>query len=564
MRNKKILIIVSGIVLLVSIGFYMLPWFSGKVWIDPPETLVTIPEALETPDGAKKPKICGEKAHIWSGKSEIDGVEIRESLRCEPDNPWGVASFVKGTNNVSMMTLMKTRLASDAVIKKNDRDGDGDPDYIHITLEVSELNGSSPDGEKYLPTYDIAPGVRPGIWAFTPKTRGMAAINLFSYEAIRDLRPPSPAIRVEQGDTVIITLENTHYLPHTIHLHGVDHPYITRDGEGNDGVPITDEHPVLPGDSKSYALKPRQTGTMFYHCHVQTDKHLMMGLQGMFIVEENRPNNWVQTLNVGAGFVRHPSVAISESYDHEYDLHYQGIDKELNSIIQTVNDPRLIAQKMNREYDMTESTMDYFLLNGRSFPYTLKESIIVVKPDDTVKLRIANGQDEVVSLHTHGHKATITHYDGVEAPDGARITRDVYSLSSAQRLDLSLSATDDGLHSYGPGVWLFHNHAEKGISTDGRNPGGDISMIVYQSFLQENGFPKLQGVDINRFLDPRFYQGTLPIWEQSKAPQLLGQAGSVTPELLKVIIAGLILGLLIGLILWLFMLLSGSGKEANS
>ena len=31
--------------------------------------------------------------------------------------------------------------------------------------------------------------------------------------------------RAEQGDQISITLENTHYLPHTIHFHGVDHPY---------------------------------------------------------------------------------------------------------------------------------------------------------------------------------------------------------------------------------------------------------------------------------------------------------------------------------------------------
>ena len=38
----------------------------------------------------------------------------------------------------------------------------------------------------------------------------------------------------------------------------------------------------------------------------------MMGLQGLFVIEENRPNNWVQTLNVGAGKVRAPSVAVLE------------------------------------------------------------------------------------------------------------------------------------------------------------------------------------------------------------------------------------------------------------
>lgn len=568
MKIKSALLIAVVIALLVSAAFYLFKGFSGRVRIDPPATVAVEPSVSEelTPEGmaAKPPVLCREKKHSWSAAFTIDEVEVRESRRCEPDNPWAVAAFVRGTNNVSMKTLMQTRLASDAVIKKDDRDGDGDPDFIHITLEVSELNGSSPDEERYLPTFDIAPGIQPGLWVFSPKTRGMAAVNLFSYEAIRDLRPPSPVIRVEQGDTVIITLENTHYLPHTIHLHGVDHPYITRDGEGNDGVPVTDELPVLPGDAKSYAMKPRQTGTMFYHCHVQTDRHLMMGLQGIFVVEENRPGNWLQTLNVGAGLVRHPSVAVTEEYDHEYDLHYQGIDNELNSIIQEANDPRLIAQKMNREYDITDSTTDYFLLNGRSFPYTLRESIIVADPDDKIKLRVANGQDQVVSLHTHGHKATVTHYDGVEAPPGGRITRDVYAISSAQRIDLQLSATDDGLHSYGPGVWLFHNHAEKGITSNGMNPGGDISMIVYTRYLQENGLPRLQGMEINSFADPAFYQRRIPVWGESAAADLLGQAGAVRPAWYTLILFGLVCGLIGGLAVWLLRLSGGPRTGAGS
>ena len=107
---------------------------------------------------------------------------------------------------------------------------------------------------------------------------------------------------------------------------------------------------------------------MFYHCHVQPQHHIHMGLQGMFVVEENRPNNWVQTLNIGAGHVRHPSVAVRETYVQEYDLHFQDIDPALNNIIQTANDPRLIEKAMNRQYNITERTARYFLLNGRSFP----------------------------------------------------------------------------------------------------------------------------------------------------------------------------------------------------
>jgi len=482
------------------------------------------PSSSAKADASKVEPFCPQERPVkWRNVQKIDGIEIQEERVCLPDNPYDIAAFVKGTNNIPMPTLMKTRLASDAVIKRNDLDGDGDPDEIVIKLEVAELNGASPDSTEPVHTFEVAPGIRPGFWVFTPKIRGMATKDEHSTEANPLLRSPSPVIRVEQGDTVKIVLENTHYFPHTIHLHGVDHPFVDAKGEGNDGVPQTSEDFVLPGGRRVYDIKPRQPGTMIYHCHVQTHTHLAMGLIGMFVVEENRPNNWVQTFNVGAGKVRHPSRAVLESFDQEYDLHYQAVDKELHRIIQSSNDPRVIAKRMNREYDLTDATEDYFLLNGRSFPYTLRESLLIVEPNQNIKLRLLNAKSELLAVHTHGHKATITHYDGIEQNPEAQITRDVFELAPAQRLDLRLNTTNDGLHNYGPGIWLFHDHVETGITSDGVNPGGNISAIVYKSYLDANDVPKLQGIDLSRYFTKAFYQRKLPVWQNIDEWNSLGE-----------------------------------------
>ncbi|MGR9106461.1 MAG: multicopper oxidase domain-containing protein [Gammaproteobacteria bacterium] len=462
----------------------------------------------------------------WRKAQEIEGVEIQESLHCDPDNPALIASAVKGTNNISMSTLMDTDLAADSVIKKDDLDGDGDPDRITIRLEVMELNGHSPDFKGLVPTFDIAPGVQPGMWVFTPKTRGMSTRSFASIEANPLIRAPSPVIRVEQGDQVSIVLENTHYFPHTIHLHGVDHPFVDSRGEGNDGVPQTSEDLLMPGHSRTYEIQPRHTGTFVYHCHVQTHVHLAMGLVGLFIVEENLPNNWLQTLNIGAGKVRHPSLAVKKKFDQEYDMHYHAMDKELHNLIQDYNDPRLIARKMNRLYDLTDSTEDYYTLNGRSFPYTLRESLITVEPDEVIKIHLFNSSGELLAMHTHGHKGTITHYDGVEHNPEAQITRDVYDLAPAQRVDLTLGTVNDGFHSYGEGIWIFHDHREKGITTDGMNPGGNVSAIVYKKYLNEMGMPKAQGVDLSQYFTKEFYQGRLPVWQGTDTVNSLGAVES--------------------------------------
>ncbi len=458
----------------------------------------------------------------WRKQQTIEGVTIAAAPICAPDNPHNIATFVKGVNNVSMATLMQTTLSEDFLIKKNDLDGDGDPDEIHIRLEVIELNGFSPDLKDPITTYNIAPGIQPGFWAFAPKSRGMSTESFASVVANPLLRLPSPSIRVEQGDKIIITLENSHYFPHSIHFHGVDHPFQKRDGTGNDGVPQTSNKLVLSGQQFSYELTPRQTGTMIYHCHVQAHTHISMGLIGMFIVEENRPNNWVQTFNIGAGFVRHSSVAVKEKYSQEHDLQYQNLDKELHEIIQQGNDSRLLAKAFNRDYNITKSDSNYFILNGLSFPYTLRDSLIVIKPEEKIKLRVLNAGDENVALHMHGFKPTATHLDGVELKPEARIQRDVFNLAAAQRMDLELYAHNDGLHNMGAGIWTYHDHNEKGVTTDGIYPGGHISSVVFDSFLGENGMPKLQGIDVSPFFTKEFYQKKYPIWSLSDKHKFYG------------------------------------------
>lgn len=477
----------------------------------PASMLMPMPEIID--------EACEEDIAGWRKQQTIESVTIEKSSTCVADNPYAIAAFVRGTNNVSDHVLHQSGLTPDSIEKHSDLDGDGDPDMIHIRLEVVELNGISPESNDPTTQFSIAPGIMPGFWVFAPKHFGMATKNFESAESRALLRAPSPSIRIEQGDQVQITLENSHYMPHTIHFHGVDHSFVDSQGEGNDGVPIASEIPVLPGKSRTYEMQPRNSGTKFYHCHVQPHVHVMMGLQGMFVIEENKSNNWVQTLNIGAGKIRSPSVASKELYDSEYDLHYMDIDADLNNRVQKFNDVRLITKSMHREYNITDATQDYYILNGRSFPYTFQESLITVKPDQKIKLRIANGGRESLAFHTHGHNVTITHRDGNLSPQAAQFIRDVVFIAPAQRIDLDLDTKNDGLHSYGEGVWLFHDHQYKGVTTNGIGPGGHISAIVYQEYLQDNGWPKTLGVGWNKYFTQEYYRKEQPVWE-SYSPSL--------------------------------------------
>lgn len=546
--NRTVLILSTLLIpALVFSAFWFMPKPLEKAGLRAPSTL---PNRFEGAGGVEKP--CSFEHPEWRQSQQIDDVEIQASPACTPDNPYDIAASVKGVNNISMATLMQTHLAEDALTKTDDLDGDGDPDVIHLKLEVVELNGASPDGDFLINTYDIAPGIQPGLWVYAPKSRGMALKNFNSVQANPLLRAPSPVIRVEQGDQVYVTLENTHYLPHTIHLHGIDHPWQTTAGLDNDGV---EAHAVFPGKSHTYEIRPRHAGTMFYHCHVQTAQHMMMGLKGMFVIEENRPNNWVQTFNVGAGKVRHPARSISESYDQEYDLYYHSVDKRLARIIQEANDPRLIARRMNREYNMTESSENYFMLNGHSFPYTLRDGMIIASENEHIKLRVANGQRSAIALHIHGHKATATAYDGVTAEPGLRLTRDVFALAPAQRLDLTLQTVNDGLHSYGPGIWMMHDHVETGTTTDGMEPGGDMTFLAYRPLLDEQGMPTGLTELFNQVFNKNYYAKKHAVWGVGDFAKMLGDAGPLPPDYGRLIAFGLSVGLALGLIVFLVLIL---------
>ncbi len=543
MTKRQLTLLILFIIALVTIAVFVAPGLQQKANIAPPATVYN--RSTDNTSSVEKP--CSNEHPEWRPAQVIEGVTVDAAPSCEPDNPYDIATSVKGTNNVSMATLMQTNLAQDALTMTDDLDGDGDPDVIRIKLEIVELNGASPDGEFLINTFDIAPGIQPGLWVYAPKSRGMALKNFNSVVANPLLRAPSPVIRVEQGDKVYITLENTHYLPHTIHLHGVDHPWLTAKGEDNDGM---EEHAVFPGKSHTYEIQPRHAGTMLYHCHVQTGQHMMMGMSGLFIVEEKQPNNWLQTFNIGAGQVRHPSVAVKKSYSQEYDLHYQSVDKKLAQIIQNANDPRLIAQRMRVDYNMTESFENYFMLNGHSFPYTLRDGMIIADENENIKLHVANLQRSSVALHIHGHKATVIALDGVDQPAGMQVTRDVFDIAPAQRTDLHLQTQNDGLHSYGPGLWMFHDHVPTGTSTDGMEPGGNIAILAYKPFLDEQGMPKMHDELFDQIFSKDYYAKKQAVWNTGDFASLLGDAGLLAPNYLQLIIFGLVMGLIIGLLIF--------------
>ena len=398
----------------------------------------------------------------------LEGVEVGQRVRFEVDRRSAEIVAIEAITQLTKPLAAPpderpeaavTGVSADAVTLGRDLDGDGDPDEVHFRLEVVEREE------------EVWPGELLNVWVFAPLGEGM----------VDRARLPSPTLRVEQGDRVKVTLHNTHYLPHTIHLHGTIHP------NEMDGVPGFTQRPVMPGEAFTYEFVAVNPGTHSYHCHVQPDVHVLMGLMGMLVIEPDRPGNHFSHLVIGAGEMPELGVATAAAYDREYSLVYMDMDDRLNRVPLSERDPRTISRRMHREYDSTQRRPGIFMLNGRSFPFTLRDTPVRIAPGERVKLRVLNAGARTVHLHTHGHRGRVTHRDGNPLPAGAQYLRDVFSLGAAQRLDIELRPGADETYSSGPGVWLMHDHTEHAVTNKGIHPGGDLTVLVYPGFLDASG-----------------------------------------------------------------------------
>ncbi|MEQ1528458.1 MAG: copper oxidase, partial [Methylococcales bacterium] len=136
-----------------------------------------------------------------------------------------------------------------------------------------------------------------------------------------------------------------------------------------------------------------------------------------------------------------------------------------------------------------------------------------------------------------------------DQPSGLQVIRDVFDLAPAQRMDINLRAQNDGLNSYGPGLWMFHDHVPTGTTTDGMEPGGNIAILAYKPLLDEFGMPKMHDELLSQVFNKNYYTKKQAVWGEGDYGPALGEAGLIAPNLLKIIGFGLAVGLIIGL-LW--------------
>ncbi|MBU1690843.1 MAG: multicopper oxidase domain-containing protein [Gammaproteobacteria bacterium] len=154
--------------------------------------------------------------------------------------------------------------------------------------------------------------------AITKTMSDGASVTFWGYTDTTTAKIPGPQVEVGIGDTLNLTLsiqgamgamEQAPYNGHTIHMHGAD--VITAE----DGVPETGAS--VMGDTYTFSPTSNMAGSMMYHCHVHTVKHLEMGMYGALVV---RPKD------ASGNFLNQITTSAATAYDYVQTYVFSTVD----------------------------------------------------------------------------------------------------------------------------------------------------------------------------------------------------------------------------------------------
>jgi FtsP/CotA-like multicopper oxidase with cupredoxin domain len=97
---------------------------------------------------------------------------------------------------------------------------------------------------------------------------------------------PGPTLRVKQGSSIVVDVENEGDIEATVHWHGlrVENRY--------DGVPFETQSPIPVGGRYRQVVRFPDAGLYWYHPHIREDYGLELGLYGTVVVEPEDPTFW--------------------------------------------------------------------------------------------------------------------------------------------------------------------------------------------------------------------------------------------------------------------------------
>jgi FtsP/CotA-like multicopper oxidase with cupredoxin domain len=352
--------------------------------------------------------------------------------------------FKRNTRLKIGLTLMALALSVTGVLAACGEQKPADTGKVrNFTLYVREGTLMLPDGKK--------------VWMFgyTDNPNQSASV-------------PGPTIVVDEGDTVNITLINDKDPTktqvnagdgHTVHLHGLDLP------SQMDGDPMTAAgmHSVMPGTRFTYHFVANQPGTYWYHCHEAAAEHMQMGMYGALVVQPKGDP--------------HRAYADTPEFDKSYTFLLSDVDTSLHAL-----DFDSLHKANTPEPNWSQYRPDYFLINGKAWPDTMRDPTtwVTATVGQTVLIRLINGGNVAHAIHTHGYHFQVIATDGRKLSDPYE--KDTLSIAPGERYDIILKLDMVGRY-------MIHDHFEQYTTNNGESMGGMVTMINVNNQDGSNPIP---------------------------------------------------------------------------
>ncbi|MBV9073499.1 MAG: multicopper oxidase family protein [Acidobacteria bacterium] len=342
---------------------------------------------------------------------------------------------------------------------------------------------------------------------------------------------PAPLIGIDEDDELFLTLTNVGMImrpdlfeQHTVHFHGYPNASSFYDGVPDASVAIN-----IGGSFTYYYLSP-DAGTYFYHCHITPPEHLQMGMVGQLYVRP-RQNRLASGTSLYAGLqfqqsdlrtacspandilcsATLPAINTgtaqgpdklgnpqkyayndgdgSTAYDVEYPLQMHGFDPNFHFVGMTFNPEAFV--------DMKDK---YFLLNGRSYPDTVRPGPQATQSSDG-KMHYSQPLPAIINIPVGGKallrlvNLSVSEYHTIQSLGvpmkvvgwNAKLLRDQegnnteyytnsITLGGGESLDAILDASNTALFQPGQVFYLYSPNLDH-LSNDAENFGGLMTEV---------------------------------------------------------------------------------------
>lgn len=296
-------------------------------------------------------------------------------------------------------------------------------------------------------TQDIA-GVEFPVWAFVPsnKVQGDKVVDYKNPHGV----VPGPIIIADEGDIVRVILRNKSKNNHTIHIHG---PTVI--AYDHDGTMNVAQVPVKVDQQFTYEFVASPVGTHIYHCHVNANEHMDMGLYGAIVIHSKNEEKVDQDL-----------LVILDEWDSKFSKE-EGFTPTSAATKQSVEvgHPRNLAH------------YNFFTINGNAWTDEYP-NVIAAQQGQKIRVRFVNMGSWPHNVHLHGHTLHWVAWDGRNVPpynnkiSDNDMRSDSVSILPGERKDYIFEANQDGR-------WVWHCHIVAHATNDGVYHGGLLMAVVY-------------------------------------------------------------------------------------